>query len=93
MTAPLAILADGWGGFIVWLLLLFLATLVGGALLAGIVWVWLYVVLRLTLSRSPLAEWGVRRRRRASGLCLACGYRLTGNVSGVCPECGTPVRR
>ena len=22
------------------------------------------------------------------GPCLACGYNLTGNVSGVCPECG-----
>jgi hypothetical protein len=26
--------------------------------------------------------------RREHGLCLACGYDLTGNVSGVCPECG-----
>ncbi len=25
--------------------------------------------------------------------CLECGYNLTGNVSGVCPECGTPVHR
>jgi len=24
-------------------------------------------------------------------LLSACGYNLTGNVSGVCPECGTPV--
>jgi predicted RNA-binding Zn-ribbon protein involved in translation (DUF1610 family) len=23
--------------------------------------------------------------------CRKCGYNLTGNVSGVCPECGTPV--
>jgi hypothetical protein len=23
--------------------------------------------------------------------CRACAYDLTGNVSGVCPECGTPV--
>ncbi len=29
-----------------------------------------------------------RRRRIRLGLCLACGYNLTGNVSGVCPECG-----
>lgn len=26
-------------------------------------------------------------------LCLHCGYDLTGNVSGVCPECGKPVLR
>ncbi|MCC7294208.1 MAG: hypothetical protein IT449_19265 [Phycisphaerales bacterium] len=24
--------------------------------------------------------------------CLTCGYNLTGNVSGVCPECGVRVR-
>lgn len=24
-----------------------------------------------------------------SGFCQNCGYDLTGNVSGVCPECGT----
>jgi len=23
--------------------------------------------------------------------CLKCGYDLTGNVSGRCPECGTPI--
>jgi hypothetical protein len=23
------------------------------------------------------------------GVCVSCGYDLTGNVSGVCPECGT----
>lgn len=32
----------------------------------------------------------VRRILRAKrGLCLQCGYNLTGNWSGVCPECGT----
>jgi hypothetical protein len=30
------------------------------------------------------------RRRAEAGHCPACGYDLTGNVSGVCPECGTP---
>jgi len=29
-----------------------------------------------------------RRRRRARGQCAACGYDLTCNLSGVCPECG-----
>jgi hypothetical protein len=27
-------------------------------------------------------------RRIAQGLCGNCGYDLTGNTSGVCPECG-----
>lgn len=35
------------------------------------------------LQRGPLR----RRRRRRRGLCVACGYNLTGNVSGICPEC------
>jgi hypothetical protein len=29
--------------------------------------------------------------RRKMGLCVRCGYDLTGNTSGVCPECGTPI--
>ena len=29
-----------------------------------------------------------RARRLERGLCADCGYDLTGNVSGVCPECG-----
>lgn len=32
-------------------------------------------------------------RRVRLGLCLSCGYDLTGNESGVCPECGTEVGR
>ena len=43
----------------------------------------------LMLNRSAL-----RRRvrielcNRAFATCLGCGYDLTGNISGVCPECG-----
>lgn len=29
-----------------------------------------------------------RDRRLGAGLCPVCGYDLTGNVSGTCPECG-----
>ena len=35
--------------------------------------------------RGPLR----RQQRRRKGRCLECGYDLTGNVSGQCPECGT----
>lgn len=31
------------------------------------------------------------RRRVRRGLCPICGYDLTGNTSGVCPECGTVI--
>ena len=27
-------------------------------------------------------------KRLAEGRCRCCGYDLTGNLSGVCPECG-----
>jgi len=30
-------------------------------------------------------------KRQGPGICGKCQYDLTGNVSGVCPECGTPV--
>ena len=32
-----------------------------------------------------------RSRRNLTASCRSCGYSLTGNTSGVCPECGTPV--
>ena len=35
----------------------------------------------------------LRRQGRArTGRCKQCGYDLTGNVSGICPECGAPLR-
>jgi hypothetical protein len=41
----------------------------------------------LAAYRGPIKRW--RRRRR--GRCICCGYDLTGNVSGICPECGNPL--
>jgi len=32
-----------------------------------------------------------RHRRTNPGHCPACNYNLTGNTSGVCPECGTAI--
>jgi hypothetical protein len=34
-----------------------------------------------------------RKRRKARGVCVNCGYDLTGNVSGVCSECGKVIQR
>lgn len=39
--------------------------------------------------RGPVRRW----RRRGKGLCVRCAYDLTGNVSGVCPECGTEIKK
>lgn len=33
------------------------------------------------------------RKRIEGGQCAVCSYDLTGNTSGTCPECGTPVPR
>ncbi len=38
--------------------------------------------------RLPFAR---RRWRLKHGLCVSCGYDLTGNVSGTCPECGQAI--
>jgi predicted amidophosphoribosyltransferase len=32
-----------------------------------------------------------RLRRPPPGLCTDCGYNLTANTSGVCPECGSAI--
>jgi predicted RNA-binding Zn-ribbon protein involved in translation (DUF1610 family) len=32
-----------------------------------------------------------RARKVPPGLCVSCHYDLTGNVSGVCPECGKAI--
>lgn len=41
---------------------------------------------------SAITVWSLRRRRRsAPGCCVHCGYDLTGNTSGRCPECGCAV--
>ena len=36
-----------------------------------------------------LNVWWKHERRRRHGRCVPCGDDLTGNLSGVCPECGT----
>ena len=40
------------------------------------------------------ADYDLRRKRLAEGLCVHCGYDLRGHVmekgSGLCPECGRP---
>lgn len=45
------------------------------------------------LSAYPTLRIWRRWRSRPCGYptCAQCGYNLTGNVSGICPECGTPI--
>lgn len=49
-----------------------------------VLFVLLAVYPAVVFHRGPLR----RRRRRSQMQCVACGYDLTANVSGICPECG-----
>jgi hypothetical protein len=48
--------------------------------------------LLLGVCAPTIILWWLDRRRIPPGHCHKCGYNLTGNVSGRCPECGEPVR-
>ena len=61
--------------------------------------VWLVIAMACLVAIGPglLSRFVARFRQRRvqrypSDQCQECGYDLTGNVSGVCPECGSPVR-
>jgi hypothetical protein len=56
---------------------------IGSLVLAGAAlgFLWLALASHRKASRQ--------RKRLKNGHCVPCGYDLTGNVSGVCPECGT----
>jgi hypothetical protein len=47
---------------------------------------WMPLIVVLCFVEQPLKSVKV-------GHCVACGYDLTGNVSGRCPECGTTIAR
>lgn len=42
---------------------------------------------------AGLAAYRLVHRCIPLGHCKKCGYNLTGNVSGVCPECGTKIEQ
>jgi hypothetical protein len=52
---------------------------------------WVFLVTFAVLPLLRLCKFVRRRGRTIKGGCPACGYSLTANTSGVCPECGTPV--
>ncbi len=53
---------------------------------------WAPALLLAAVSLFLLLRMPVRKYyRRLGNRCLACGYNLTGNTSGTCPECGTPI--
>lgn len=57
----------------------------GGTLISFPIWI------PLSLAAFLLWRSWSQSMRNVGGHCR-CGYDLTGNVSGACPECGTPCR-
>jgi hypothetical protein len=54
------------------------------------IYLWVPLVLCVGIIAARLIVWN-RQRRKPAGSCQHCGYDLTGNVSGICPECGKAV--
>jgi hypothetical protein len=52
---------------------------------------WLIVLLFAGYPAVKAVRYWQWRRRRPVVWCKRCRYDLTGNVSGVCPECGTAI--
>ncbi len=55
-------------------------------------WIFFPLWFPLLLIALPIGFlfWSDHRRRTKVGCCEECGYDLTGNTSGTCPECGGP---
>ena len=47
----------------------------------------------ITFVTGVFVRLATRQQHHPAGQCRKCGYCLTGNVSGTCPECGTPCSR
>ena len=52
---------------------------------AGILITFGVYVFHLRIQRKAVEK---REKRKRLGLCAFCGYDLTGNVNGICSECG-----
>lgn len=67
------------------------ASVIGGPVVA------IGLVLALVAFLVPLFLIGrrpsLKARFFAANICRGCGYDLTGNASGICPECGTAIPR
>ena len=71
-----------------------LGALTGAFIVAGLDHDWWILLLGyLYCGFLGILIWRRRHRRSRRGLCLNCGYSLTGNVSDACPECGAEVKQ
>lgn len=61
-------------------------------------WDWSFPIWPITAVLGAASLWQLaaiahsitRRSATQAALCRKCNYNLTGNTSGICPECGTP---
>lgn len=53
--------------------------------------VWLCIAFALYPIAKLVVSFVLLKRRMLEGRCQSCLYDLTGNVSGICPECGEKV--
>ncbi len=51
----------------------------------------LWIPLLLAVVTTGVLSWRRYRLVNRAGHCVSCGYDLTGNTSGVCPECGVEI--
>ncbi|MBN2562782.1 MAG: hypothetical protein JXQ75_17805 [Phycisphaerae bacterium] len=56
-----------------------------------LIFVFYGILLSLSFGIPASMLWWYEWRRIPAGHCRECGYDLTGNTSGICPECGTPI--
>jgi len=86
-TTKLTLAFDRWG--FVWPSAWYPYRSVNSPIRALIIPLWMPIA-----AAAGATFWAHRRIHRfAPGRCGRCGYDLTGNVSGVCPECGQPIDR
>ncbi len=45
----------------------------------------------LIVTACTVVLWYLEHHRTLPGHCQKCGYNLTGNMSGICPECGEKI--
>jgi hypothetical protein len=86
------------GSSLIWCETLGNGMVVLGAKLGGSIrWIQIEMWFVFLVTMAPTAllwclDW-LHRQGRPPRHCQTCGYDLTGNVSGICPECGTPIER
>lgn len=57
--------------------------------LSVFMFIWFSLAFAAAIPAFRIARW--KTCYIPEGLCLNCGYNLTGNTSGICPECGTAI--